>query len=279
MIKLIMCKGLPASGKSTWAREMTKKGYKRVNRDDLRSMVDDGVWSKKNEIFIIGCRNEIISNAAAGGYSVIIDDTNLDPKNENDLRAIASLLDMKFEIKDFTDVPVDECIERDRKRAASVGKQVIMRMYNKYLKPKKSVVNYDPSLPSAIICDLDGTLALHVARGPYETEKCESDEVNYPVLHILRNTKADHVIFCSGREDKFREQTENWLKGTGVLYSALLMRKTDDLRNDAIIKQEIYENEIKGKVNVLFVLDDRDRVVNMWRNQGLTCLQVDEGDF
>ena len=57
------------------------------------------------------------------------------------------------------------------------------------------------------------------------------------------------------------------------------MRKEKDYRQDAIIKQEIYENEIEGKYNIHFVLDDRDQVVAMWRKKGLTCLQVDYGDF
>ena len=279
MTKIIMCKGLPASGKSTWAREMTKKGYKRVNRDDLRSMIDDGKWSKKNEVFIIGCRNEIISNAIAGGYSIIVDDTNLSPSNEADLRAMAEMLDVKFEIKDFTDVSVDECIERDRKRATSVGKQVIMRMYNQFLKPKPPVIENNPSLPTAIICDLDGTIAIHNGRSPYDTDKCDTDLVNPAIYFILEKCFYDTIIFCSGREDKFREKTIDWLTKNGLGGEVLLMRKTDDLRNDAIIKKEIYDAEIKGKYNVLFCLDDRDRVVNMWREQGLTCLQVAEGDF
>lgn len=279
MKKLIMCKGLPASGKSTWAREMTKKGYKRINRDDLRSMIDDGLWSKKNEVFIVGCRNTLISDAITAGYSVIVDDTNLSPSNETDLRAIAELLNIKFEVKDFTDVPLDICLERDRKRVNSVGKQVIMGMYNKFLKPEIIKVKYDPNLPTAIVCDLDGTIAIHNGRSPYDTEKCDTDLVNPPVVKILESVKPDQLIFCSGREDKYREKTKKWLNSVGFHDFKLLMRKTDDLRNDAIIKKEIYDAEIKGKYNVLFVLDDRDRVVNMWRSEGLTCLQVDEGDF
>lgn len=52
MLKIILCKGLPASGKSTWTRELIDKNpekYKRINKDDLRAMLDNGKWSNKNE--------------------------------------------------------------------------------------------------------------------------------------------------------------------------------------------------------------------------------------
>jgi hypothetical protein len=57
------------------------------------------------------------------------------------------------------------------------------------------------------------------------------------------------------------------------------MRKEGDVRKDAIVKGEIYEKNINGKYNVLFVLDDRNQMVEMWRGLGLTCLQVADGDF
>lgn len=279
MKKLIMVKGLPASGKSTWAREMCLKGYKRVNKDDLRAMIDNSHWSKDNEKNIVIVRNLIVGQYLGEGCHVIVDDTNLDPKHEIDLRNIAKEWGAKFEIKDFTDVPLDVCLERDRKRNPSVGKDVIMGMYNRYLKPEVKKIENNPELPYRIICDLDGTLALHNGRGPYEIEKCETDLVNRPIWNILTIYGLDYVIFVSGREDKYRPETERWLADLFPKKPLLFMRKTDDLRNDAIIKREIYEAEIKDKFNIDFVLDDRDRVVRMWRELGLTCLQVAEGDF
>ena len=65
----------------------------------------------------------------------------------------------------------------------------------------------------------------------------------------------------------------------GVKFIDLLMRKDNDDRKDSIVKKEIYDNEILGKYNVLFVLDDRDQVVKLWRSLGLVCLQVANGDF
>ena len=79
--------------------------------------------------------------------------------------------------------------------------------------------------------------------------------------------------------DKNKKVTEDWLKKNGIEYDKLLMRVTDDVRKDSIIKKEIYENNIKGKYNVSLVLDDRNQVVEMWRDLGLTCFQVADGNF
>ena len=64
-----------------------------------------------------------------------------------------------------------------------------------------------------------------------------------------------------------------------LTYYQLFMRKTDDFRKDAIVKEEIYQGEIEGKYNVLCVLDDRNQVVEFWRSKGLSCFQVAEGNF
>ena len=79
--------------------------------------------------------------------------------------------------------------------------------------------------------------------------------------------------------DTYRPQTEAWLKEHKIEYIALHMRQADDNRKDSIVKSEIYETFINGYYNVSFVLDDRNQVVEMWREKGLTCLQVAEGDF
>lgn len=133
----------------------------------------------------------------------------------------------------------------------------------------------------AILCDLDGTLALLTARGPYDTAKCELDELNEPIAHLLRTYAAAGiaVVLISGREDRFRSHTKRWLTRHAVPFDALFMRPTRDFRKDALIKREIYDRDIEPKYDIIFVLDDRDQVVQMWRNLGLTCLQVDYGNF
>ena len=74
-------------------------------------------------------------------------------------------------------------------------------------------------------------------------------------------------------------RTERWLERYGIDYKYIFMRAAGDSREDSIVKREIYEGRIAPKFNVKYVLDDRNRVVAMWRSLGLTCLQVADGDF
>lgn len=140
-------------------------------------------------------------------------------------------------------------------------------------------------LPKAIICDIDGTLALLGSRSPYDASTAEDDLLNHPVANILEvYTTQDrfeiHVFLITGREEKFRSQTERWLKKYKIKYESLFMRPTGDHRKDTVVKMEIYKKNIADKYDVIFVLEDRDQVVAMWRIQlGLTCLQVEYGDF
>ena len=163
-------------------------------------------------------------------------------------------------------------------RQNSVGEKVIRGMYNQFLKPKPKMVEYDPTLTKAIICDLDGTLALFGDANPYDRD-FSKDIVNEAVFNILYYIPANAIILVSGRTEKYREQTEEWLRANQVGYGVLYMRKEGDNRKDVIVKSEIYEEHIKGKYNIDYVLDDRNQVVDFWRSEGLTCLQVNYGDF
>lgn len=281
MITVTLTKGLPASGKTTWAKKMIEDNpgmYKRVNKDDLRAMLDGGRWSKDNEKMILKIRDTLILQAVEAGKHVIVDDTNLHHKHEDQIKQLVKGKAEVF-IQDFTDVSLEECIKRDRLRTNSIGEKTIKQMHKQFLAPKPEVTTYNPKLPDCIVCDLDGTLALFGDRNPYERD-FTIDEVNHTIKDILTAcSPLGKVIFLSGRMDKFRTQTEEWLHKNWGNNHELFMRKTDDVRKDTIIKQEIYRNEIKDKYNVLFVLDDRNQVVEMWRQQGLICLQVAEGDF
>lgn len=289
MPTLTMLKGLPASGKSTWAKEQVKlsKGKtKRVNKDDLRAMIDDGEWSKENEKFILSVRDSIIVDALFQHKNIIVDDTNLAPKHEKDLRHIAEELDAEFEIKWF-DTPLAECIRRDMLRPNPVGKKVIRRFYEQIKDLYEPKIEYNPDLPECIIVDIDGTLAHMNGRSPYDYTKVSTDVVDPVVSDIVRRYRSVdimddnplYVIIVSGREDSCKPETEQWLQDNHIPYDELHMRKTDDKRDDRIVKKDIFDTWIKNRYNVKFVLDDRNRVVEMWRSLGLKVLQVSEGDF
>lgn len=289
MPKIILTRGLPASGKSTWARELVRSElgrWKRINKDDMRLMLDEGKWSKKNEQFILLMRDTMALSALEHGFNVIIDDTNLHEKHLLRMKELAKEVkklwnkDVEVEVKDFTNVSLETCIERDLKRPNSVGEKVIKQMYQQFL-AKTEEYNSDDNLPSAIICDLDGTLALFGDANPYDRDFTK-DLVNEKVLKVLESITHGtelRIILVSGRKDTAKEQTENWLKQNSIKYDHIFMRKGEDVRKDTVVKREIFENEIRKKFNVYLVLDDRNQVVDMWRSLGITCFQVAAGDF
>ena len=304
MRKVIILRGLPASGKSGWAKEQVTKSncsIIRVNKDDLRSMLHSSKYSKGNEFYVLQLRDHIILTVLDLGKSVIVDDTNFYPKHEERIKELVSGFNegmygnnisinnkVQVEVK-FFDVSPEECIIRDLKRQNSVGAKVIWDMYNKYLKPeseKIKVMKQDKSLPRAIICDLDGTLCIHNGRSPFEYNKCDTDLPNKAVIKIIENYlsygQGNKIIFLSGREDSCFEKTKTWIKDNVSLMdteSLLLMKKTGDNRKDCIVKKEIFDAEIKDKYHIDYILDDRDQMVKLWRSMGLTCLQVADGDF
>lgn len=282
-LKVYVYQGLPASGKSSAACEWIDKNpgeYKRVNKDLLRKMLDNSHYSKDNEKFVLHLQDMIILEALKEGKHVIVDNTNLLPAHIERIKQLVKGLAEVWVDDSFLQVPVEECIKRDLQRLDSVGKDVIMQMYNKYLKKEPTPVKYIEGLPDAVIFDLDGTLSLLNGRNPYDASTCEQDLPNPQVVELYHLYKDKYkVILCSGREDKYREQTEKWLANNNIEYAHLYMRKTNDFRKDNIIKTEIYKDYIAPNYNVKVVVDDRLQVVKAWRELGLTVFQVAEGDF
>lgn len=286
MKKVILTVGLPASGKTTWAHTVMDDmpgAYKTVCKDDIRAMLDNSKYSGPNEAFVIKVRDQIILMALEEGKHVIVADTNLNPVHRIH---IEQLVKGKAEvtIQDFTHVSVEECIKRDLNRLHSVGEKVIREQYSKWLAVKHEPIPEDPALPYAIIVDIDGTLALHNGRSPYDWSKCSEDKLNVPVARAIRAVFMGidapiNVLIVSGRDESARSDTLYWLTKNDIPFTDMFMRPEGDKRKDVIIKQEIYEREIKGKYNVLFVFDDRNQVVNYWRSLGLTVFQVAEGNF
>lgn len=279
MLTVTLTKGLPGSGKSTWAKKVlvdNPNSYKRINKDDLRSMLDDGKHSNDSEDFVLQVRDNLILAALEKGKHVIIDDTNLAPKHENRIR---ELIRGKAElvIKDFTDISIETCIKQDLKRLNSVGESVIRKMHKQFLAKTETYIE-NPFLPKAILVDIDGTLAKMKDRSPFDWSKVGQDSCNEVIKNIVNSYNGKVIVF-SGRDSVCRKETERWLDENLISYNDLFMREEGNCEKDSIVKRRLFEQNIRGKYFIEYVLDDRNQVVAMWREMGLTCLQVAEGDF
>jgi predicted kinase len=272
---LYILRGLPASGKSTWRKNQS---IPYVNADELR--LDHPTLSEK-EI------QEIMRERVKGWLSIkqdcIVDNTNINPKVVQMWQSIASNYGHLSEVVEFN-TPWQECIARDSVREQSVGRSVIIKM-------AIDLGVFHQEVTDCYIFDIDGTLADIEHRRKYVQVKpkdwnsfyagVKDDHVNFPVATTMRLLSYSvPIILVSGRRSETRKDTETWLFENRLDdYFALFMRGFNDFRDDTIVKQEIYEKYIKPYWNVLAVFDDRSSVVKMWRDNGLACFQVAEGDF
>ena len=138
------------------------------------------------------------------------------------------------------------------------------------------------------VFDLDGTLADLTHRLPLITppakkdwkqffELCEHDKPIDWVINLNRlvfHSKYGKVVILSGRMNTVREKTENWLDKHYVRYHELIMREAGDYRCDTIVKAEMMDKLLSlNDYNLQFIVDDRQRVVDMWRARGYNVLQ------
>lgn len=282
MPKIIMLRGLMASGKTTWAKEKAKLGnFMIVSKDTIREGL--GGYTQRREKDVIKIRNQLIRLGIEMGKNIIVDDTNLNPTHEKVLKQLAKELGTTFQIEDsFLNVPVEECIKRDLHRGEkSVGANVIWENYYRWIAPnpiKKLDQEFDKR--RCIVVDIDGTLAINNEnRSYYDLTRVDEDTPD-PLVSFLvdcideaGNYYAD-IILVSGREETCRERTEQWLENNAIPYKKLLMRKEGDSRKDAIVKEEIYHTQIEPEYAVLGVIDDRPQCCRMWRELGLRVLQT-----
>lgn len=286
MAKLIMLLGLPGSGKSTWAKEYidsASRKTKRINKDALRDLLDNGKHTRANEKFILTLRDNIVVEALQQDIDIIVDDTNFAPKHEARLRQLAQGNNAEFEIVDFTDIPIETCIKNDLKRFDSVGEAVIRQMAAQY------GIGYEEYVPEgsqpAIVVDIDGTLAHRVTdRSPYDWQRVGEDAVDENVKQLLESfigTRTSEpkdgglaVILLSGRDGEAREETEKWLARNGIPYTDLFMRAEGDNRKDTEIKRELFDEHVRPYYDVRLVIDDRPSVCREWHRMGLTVWQV-----
>ena len=295
--KIIITRGLPASGKSTWADQYIKEHpeFVKVEKDQIRkntSLFKGGAYDHKrgDESIVVKERDRLIRQALHAGRSVISSDTNLTQKHINQISNIARQNKADVEIVNFLDVSLAELIERDSKRDNSVGEQVIRRMFHESVKKLPTFLKYDPELPFCVISDLDGTLTQGPKnRSPYDWKKVGNDDINLGVAHLLDGVRLINyckVFIFSGRDEVCRPETESWLEKHNIEYDALYMRRSNHVKPngdqvpDTEVKAEMIEKYIRGKYNVLIWFDDRPVVANMLRDvYGINVAQLGDVNY
>ncbi len=297
MSKVIILRGLPASGKSTWARHFVKEmdNWIIVNKDQLRGMLHDGMFKEGiTEKIVLKVRDSIIRDALKNGVNVIVDDTNFKAFHIKTIKKLAE--GHEVEVKDFNaSLDLETCIARDSRRANPVGEDVIRDMYNKFglkkgfppvpeLEKKESFRKYVPNdKPDAIIVDMDATLAKMNGRSPFDYTQVSYDLPNQPVIDAVNSYvfwNQVELIIVSGREDSCEEATLNWLWDNVDSFGAvtpIYMRKSGDYRKDYTVKMEIFDNYIRDNYNVVAVFDDRKQVLDVWEEIGLFTFNVSQG--
>jgi predicted kinase len=315
--ELLVLSGLPASGKTTRALEWAGEDpeHRRIiNWDQMRLDFYGRDWkfNRAQEDVMQAHSRELCNQWLKQGMSVVIDNTNLTERARERWHQIAMHIDTQATYsEEEIDTPVGVCVERDLKREKRVGRAVIERMALFH-----GFIDWaDPVYTSTdfVICDIDGTLSdpshrLHYVKNPNKCdcgaltkEQCIQDgckaqafkprwdrfhaEVNKDkpkstIIRLLQNLYYHYnVLIVSGRspEHGCGIATEQWLDQHEIPYHHLFMRAGGDYRPDYEHKQQILD--LLPKERIAFVLDDRQQVVDMWRKNGLICLQVAEGAF
>jgi len=288
MRKLIFTKGISGSGKSTWAKDQVDNSDGNtviVCKDDLRNMLHNGAYSKGRENLVKKMRNAMILLALEEGKNVIVADTNFDNHIQNITDCVREFYDaseVAIEVKDFTDVPLEVCIERDAKRSNSLGEKVIRDQYNRWIRKEfnPKMIERDPNKKDCVCFDIDGTITTGPKnRSPYEWQKVGQDEVNEPVKEMTRLFHVDNqIVIVSGRDGSCRNETEKWLADNNIIYDYLYMREANDNRPDDIVKEEIIDNMILTQFNIKLWVDDRLKVCRMVYRKGIPLLRVGDPD-
>lgn len=306
MSTLWITRGISGSGKTTYARNMVDSNpvgeVIRLNRDDIRAMALPSTYREPvywAEELVTKIQHSQITEFLRQGIDVVVDDTNLKSKVVKEFIRLAVKAKADWECVDFFDVPLEECIRRNATRENPIPEEVIRKQWTKFFSGGRTLpvptleeetvsgALYVPPLGgrAATIVDLDGTVALCGDRDIYDGSKAHLDIPNRPVVDsVVRDyLHGFFIIFCSGRDEQFRDVSEEWISKHVISRSSggwkLLMRPKGDRRKDSVVKMELFDTHIRNTYNISHVWDDRQQVVDAYRGIGLTVYQVAPGQF
>lgn len=288
MSKLLVLVGPPGSGKSTVAGELVSMGWYRVSQDDQ---------GRKGHV-------TTFSDYLLTGNPIVVDRMNFSREQRALYIDAARAFGYEIEIR-VLHMPYDVCLDRCRNRdnhptikSDTNARDALHAFFSKYERPSSDeadTVHFsvpEENLPECIIVDLDGTLCNTEHRQKFMDQKPKNWKSFFAGIPLdpanrwcgdLVNTyyarEKTQVVFCSGRPDDYKKQTVVWLEQHGFNSEFLYMRRRGDFRRDDIVKEIILDFEILPRYRVLFAVDDRQQVVDMWRRRGIIALQCAKGDF
>jgi predicted kinase len=310
-VEIKLTRGLPASGKSTWAKEWVAEDSDwrlRINRDDLRYQLFNKYWplTRMQEDHVNLMEENMVSAAVKAKVSVVVDATHLKAAYVKRWYDIGNRLGVPVTVQDF-DTDVETCVLRDLSRSMNgdraVGSEVIRDLHRRFIhkgKLPKLSANVVPelsgrayvrnrALPKAVWVDVDGTLAERVhplapqpVRGPFDEARVGEDAVIEHIADLVRLLHANgyKIVIMSGRSDACQEETERWLIENNIPYDDIFMRPFGDTRKDSVIKEELFWENVAPKYDIEFALDDRQQVVDHTREVlQIPVLQVAPGLF
>lgn len=292
MKKLMILVGPPGSGKSTFALDQCL--------DNSHMYVNQDLQGKEVHI-------KFFDECIRLGENIVVDRMNFSKEQRAKYLDKAKEQCYKTEIHVFCEPYnrcLENCLERENHPTIPKGDEDTARaaldmFFKKYERPTSNEAasikfhygrQNEFGKHKAIIVDLDGTLCniehrLHHMHGENKNwgaflSECDQDFVNDWCRRIINGNSGSYTILCSGRpSDICRDKTETWLKDNSIAYDHLFMRAAGDYRRDDIVKEIILDFEILPLFEVLYAIDDRKQVVDMWRRRSITCLQCAEGNF
>ncbi|XAO14881.1 3'-phosphatase,5'-polynucleotide kinase [Escherichia phage FL18] len=252
---------------------------------------DEYKYTKKKESIVTYMQHDAAHMILCqdGTKGIIISDTNLNPERRLVWEEYAKQWGHEVVYQVF-DVPWTELVKRNSRRGSKAVPIDVLRSMYGHMRTYLGLPVYKgtPGKPKAVIFDLDGTLALHVARGPYELDKLSTDEPNPMVVEYVKmlHQAGYTIITVSGRESGTKEDsmcyyeaTKKWMDTFSIPWEMHIQRNQGDTRKDDVVKEELFWNCIAPYYDVKLAVDDRNQVVEMWRRIGLECWQVNHGDF
>ena len=300
--KLILTRGIPGSGKSTWAKAWVAEDPEhriRLNWDDMRNMLGP-YWVPSRENInktMLWCA----INAAAycdKPYEIVIDNMNLNPKGwkefeewietyNHSAHSVNNKVQYVLEFKDFF-ISVDECIRRDAMRNNPIGEKTIKDIWRRYKhfiqtheveKLVNNLIKDDDTKPYCVVVDMDSTMCFNTQKrawyGDGSTEAMLNDTPNMGVVRLIEHQNYP-VIVCTGRNKAQKEVTEKWLNKYNIFPKEFYMREDGDYRNGVEVKEELI-NKILEKYNIITIFEDCEPIVQRFREMGLTVLQPNKG--